>query len=116
MRDTRWSWISAPMSLIAHARSRLRQELVDRGSGRMNLCPRCRLDLTAAVRAHLYRCAMLPSEVRRRAQAVREAAQRLVKENHQLRDKSDVLIREAEAMLFETQRALREAMSKRTAS
>jgi transposase-like protein len=83
---------------------------------RTNLCPRCRQDLTEAVRAHLFRCAMLPSEVRRRAQEVREAAQRLVKESQQLRDTADVLIREAEATLFMRQRALREAMSKRATS
>jgi len=47
---------------------------------------------------------------------VRQAAQRLVKETQQLRDRSDVLIREAEAALFESHRALREAMSKRTTS
>jgi hypothetical protein len=86
------------------------------GGSRSNMCPRCRRDLTEAVRAHLFRCAMLPSEVRLRAQAVREAAQHLVKESQQLRDRSDVLIREAEAALFEKQRALREAMSKRIAS
>ena len=86
------------------------------GGSRANMCPRCRRDLTEAVRAHLFRCAMLPSEVRRRAQAVREAAQHLVKESQQLRDRSDVLIREAEATLFERQRALREAMSRRLAS
>ena len=85
------------------------------GGGRTNMCPRCRQDLTEAVRAHLFRCAMLPSEIRLRAQAVREAAQRLVKETQQLGDRSDVLIREAEIALFEKQRALREAMSKRTA-
>src|SRR4030095_7066169 len=84
------------------------------GGSRSNMCPRCRRDLTEAVRAHLFRCAMLPSEVRLRAQAVREAAQHLVKESQQLRDRSHVLIREAEAALFEKQRALREAMSKRT--
>src|SRR5262249_16370714 len=86
------------------------------GESRTNMCPRCRQDLTEAVRAHLFRCAWLPSEVRLKAKAVREAAQRLVKEAQQLRDRSDVLIREAEAALFERQRALREAMSKRTAS
>jgi len=80
-----------------------------------NVCPRCRRDLTEAIRAHLFRCAMLPSEVRLRAHAVREAAQRLVKESRQARDRSDVLIREAEATLFACQRALREAMSKRAA-
>jgi len=60
--------------------------------------------------------AMLPSEVRRRTQVVREAAQRLVKATQQVSDRSDVLIREAEIALFEKQRALREAMSRRAAS
>jgi len=86
------------------------------GGSRTNMCPRCRLDLTEAVRAHLFRCAMLPAEVQRRARAVRAAAQHLVKESQQLRDTADVLIREAEAALFESHRALREAMSKRTTS
>jgi hypothetical protein len=86
------------------------------GSSRTNMCPRCRTDLTEQVRAHLFRCAMLPSEVRLKAKAVREAAHQLVKQSQQARDRSDVLIREAEALLFERQRALREAMSRRTAS
>lgn len=86
------------------------------GGSRTNMCARCRRELTEAVRAHLFRCAMLPSEIRLRAQAVREAAQHLVKEAQQLRDASDGLVRQAEAVLFEKQRALREAMSKRTAS
>jgi hypothetical protein len=55
------------------------------GGSRTNMCPRCRRELTEAVRAHLFRCAMLPSEIRLRAQAVSEAAQRLVKEILQLR-------------------------------
>ncbi|PYN74154.1 MAG: hypothetical protein DMD96_30920 [Candidatus Rokuibacteriota bacterium] len=70
------------------------------------LCPQCRTDLTDSVRTHLYACAMLPEEVRRRAQGAREAAQALAKRSHQLRDSADVLIREAEAALD----ALREAM------
>ena len=86
------------------------------GGSRTNLCPRCRRDLTVAVRAHLFRCAMLPSEVRSRAVALRAAAQHLVKESQQARDKSDVLVQEAEAILFEMQRALRAAMSRRLAS
>jgi hypothetical protein len=86
------------------------------GGNRTNMCPHCRRDLTEAVRAHLFRCAMLPLEVRRRAQEVREAAQHLVKESQGLRDTSDVLIQEAESLLFERRRALREAMSRRTAS
>jgi hypothetical protein len=83
------------------------------GGSRTNMCPRCRRELTEAVRAHLFRCAMLPSELRLRAQAVREAAQRLMKESQELRDTS--LIREAEATLFESQRALRKAMAKSAA-
>ena len=59
---------------------------------------------------------MLPAEIRRRAQKVREAAQHLVKESQQLRDTSDVLIREAEALLFERLRSLRDAMSRRITS
>src|SRR5262245_3777885 len=90
-------------------------ELAADAGGRTNLCPRCHRDLTQSARAHLYGCAMLPSEVRLRAQEVRQAAQRLVKETQQLRDRSDVLIREAEATLFRSQRALRDAMSKRSA-
>jgi hypothetical protein len=59
---------------------------------------------------------MLPSEVRRRAQAVRGAAQHLVKQGQQARDRADVLVREAEALLFEGQQALRAAMARRAAS
>ena len=74
--------------------------------GRMHLCPRCRRDLTESVRAHLYDCVTLPKGVRRSAQAMREAAQRLVKGSRHLRDTSEVLQREAEAALH----ALRETM------
>ncbi len=81
--------------------------------GRTIMCPRCRKDLIENVRRHLSGCATLPSKVRLRAQAVREAAQRLVKRSQELRDNADVLIREAEAALFESQQALRAAMRKR---
>jgi hypothetical protein len=84
--------------------------------GRTNMCPRCRRDLTENVRRHLYGCAMLPPEVRLRARALREAAQRLVKQTQDVRDNADVLIREAEAALFESQQALHAAMSKRALS
>jgi len=53
---------------------------------------------------------MLPAEVRRRAQALREAARHLVKEGHQLRDKAEVLIQEAEAAVEETRRGLWRAL------
>lgn len=83
---------------------------------RTNMCPRCGRELTDGIRTHLYSCAMTPTEVRRRAQDVRGAAQMLIKESQQLRDTSDVLIRQAEATLFERQQALRVAMTKRMTS
>ena len=97
-------------------RFRLVQLATDSLSGSTNLCPRCRHDLTESMRGHLYGCAMLPNEVRRRAHEVRDAARHLVKQSQQLRDWSEVLVREAEANLYERQRALREAMSRRTVS
>lgn len=103
-----------PVCDISLRHTELAADILD--GSRTNMCPRCRRELTEAVRAHLFRCAMLPSEIRLQVQAVREAAQRLVKEIQELSDRSDVLIREAEAALFEKQRALREAMSKRTAT
>ena len=74
--------------------------------GRTHLCQECWRDLTESIRTHLYSCAMLPAEVRRRAQALREAAQLLVKESRQLCDTADVLIQEAGADLEKNQRAL----------
>ena len=103
-----------PACDLSYHYNELAAEMV--GGSRTNMCPRCRQDLTEAVRSHLFRCPMLPSEVRSRAVALRAAAHHLVKESQQARDTSDVLIREAEAVLFETQRALRAAMSRRLAS
>jgi len=78
--------------------------------GRTLLCPRCRRELTESVRAHLYSCAILPEEIRRRAQAMREAAQSLTKESRELRGTSDVLIREAEAALHALRETMRESL------
>ena len=92
---------------LACARSFQLSELAaDLLSGRTHLCPQCRRDLTDVVRTHLYGCAVLPAEVRQRAQARREAARLLVKESRQLRDKADVLFRESEAVVEERRRAL----------
>src|SRR5499427_2346433 len=41
--------------------------------GRTNLCPRCRTDLTASVRPHLFGCPILPEEIRRQTHEVRDA-------------------------------------------
>jgi len=103
--------VRCPACDISYRYTELAADMV--GGSRTNMCPRCRQDLTEAIRAHLFRCPMLPSEVQLRGRAVREAVQRLVKQSQELRDKSDVLIREAEAKVFEAQQALRTAMRKR---
>ena len=103
-----------PLCDVSYRYNELAAEMI--GGSRTNLCPRCRQELTEAVRAHLFRCAMVPAEVRLLGQAVRDAAQLLLKKSEQLRGRSDVLIREAEALLVKRQRALREAMSRRAAS
>lgn len=93
------------------ARSDYLSELVaDLLSGRTHLCPQCRRDLTENVRSHVYGCAVMPEDVRQKAQALRVMAQRLVKESQQLRDEADVLIREAEAAVEENRRALWQAL------
>jgi len=56
-----------------------------------------RKDLTENVRAHLFSCVTLPSDIRQRTQEVRDAAQALIKRSRELSDRTDVLIREAEA-------------------
>ena len=57
-------------------------------SGRTHLCPQCRRDLTDIVRTHLYGCAVLPVDVRQKAQALRKAARLLVKESRRLHEQS----------------------------
>lgn len=97
-------------------RFRLAELVTDPLGGRTNLCcTRCRRDLTQSARGHVYGCVMVPVEVRLTANAVREAAQHLVKEGQQLPDASGRLIRKAEGALVAKQRALREVMSRRTA-
>jgi len=64
------------------------------------------------MRTHLHTCAIVPHAVRQRAQAVRHAAQILVKESGGLRDQADVLMRVAEA----ASASLRETMAKAAAT
>ena len=89
-----------------------RELAADPLDGGSNLCPRCRKDLTENVRAHVYGCVVLPTEVRQRADALREAAQHLIKQSQQQHDRADVLIRQAEAALQERRKALRNALAK----
>jgi hypothetical protein len=80
----------------------------------------CQLHVTQSAKllhgVHLYRCAMLPTELLLKAQAVREAARRLVSQSQELVDNADVRIREADTALFLAQHALRAEMRKRTQS
>ena len=76
---------------------------------RSHECRWCHTDLTDSIRAHLFACAKLPAEVRRRAQMAREAARHLVKQSQQVRENADVLIREAEAALHALRATLRQA-------
>jgi len=78
-------------------------------------CPWCHTDLTDSIRAHLYGCAMLPTEVRRRAQAAREGARSLVKHSQQLRDAADLARREAEATLHALRETIRQSPNRRVA-
>lgn len=47
---------------------------------RSHLCPKCRADLTPALRSHLLACVLVPQDVRARAVETRDAARRLIKE------------------------------------
>jgi hypothetical protein len=51
---------------------------------------------------------VLPDEIRRRAEDARRTARRLIKDNRQLADRADVLMREAEAAIA----AFRETMTR----
>jgi len=68
------------------------------------------------MRAHLDGCAMLRAEVRRRAQAAREAARTLLKCSRQLSDAADVLLREAEAALYALRDTMRQAPTRSATS
>jgi len=68
--------------------------------GKHDFCPRCRTDLTAVLRQHLTECTwrrVQERETRERAREVRQQAQELSKTSQGLRDRADVLAREAEA-------------------
>ena len=67
----------------------------------LRCCPRCQRDLTEGVRDHLYKCSLSPEVLRRAAKEVREQTRMLVKQVAELRDREDLLIREAETTLQE---------------
>jgi hypothetical protein len=68
--------------------------------GDHDFCRACRTDLTATLRKHLVECTWIRVQVREtreRAEATRASAQEASKISAQLRDRADVLAREAEA-------------------
>lgn len=75
-----------------------------------HLCPRCRTDLTAGLREHLFACALVPTEVRWRAEDARDAARRLIRQHHQSSNLTDALMHDVESAIS----ALREAMKRVT--
>src|SRR5207247_2420465 len=81
---------------------------IDQFGIRSHGCPWCHTDLTDSIRAHLYGCAMLPAEVRRRAQAAREAARSLM-QSLQVRGTAEGLERQAEASLHALRETMRQA-------
>ena len=102
----RYCWNHAAAECSGYAKEyRITELATDLFGGQELLCPRCRANLIASVRAHFYNCSMLPAAVRQRAREAREVAQRLVKQVRELADRADVLMRELEGALH----ALREA-------
>jgi hypothetical protein len=105
----RYCWDHPVAECVKCARTLRHEELASDFLGsKTHLCPQCRTDLTESMRAHIYGCTMLPAEVRRRAVAARDSSRKLVKETHQLGDRADVLMRDAEAAIA----ALRESMKR----
>jgi NAD-dependent SIR2 family protein deacetylase len=66
---------------------------------RIHLCPSCRTDLTASLRAHLTTCPVVPGEVRPSAEKSEPLARRHVRESRDLSSRTDALMREAEAAI-----------------
>jgi hypothetical protein len=103
----RCCWGHAAANCTACAKNFRHQELAADLGHRTNLCPHCRADLTESMRGHIYSCAMLPEEVRRRARDAHDAARKLVKQST---DRADGLVGEAEAAIA----ALRETTRRTT--
>jgi hypothetical protein len=86
---------------------------VDALGGPARLCPWCRRDLTDSIRTHIYGCALLPEEIRRRGELAREAGQRLLSESDYLSDTALVLMRKSAAAQQAFRETLRQSVPKR---
>ena len=73
-----------------------------------HLCPRCRTDLTANLREHLFACAVVPTEVRWKAEDARNATRRLIRLQRQLSQQVAVLMRDVDSAIG----ALRDAIDR----
>ena len=78
---------------------------------KLRCCPRCQLDLTESVRDHLSNCSLSPEVLRRAAQEAREKTRMLIKQVSELRDREDLLLREAEATLREVRDGVERSVS-----
>ena len=64
----KFCWDHDVAACVTCGRSYRQHKLAADLSGpRVHLCPRCRTDLTASMRSHLYTCAFVPAEVRLRS-------------------------------------------------
>jgi len=95
---------------VCLGRFRQQELAADLARRRLHLCPACRCDLTASLRAHLRTCAAVPAHVRCRPLDASVAARRLRGESDALSGRADVLTREAKAAIT----ALREAIRRLT--
>ena len=74
-------------------------------------CPHCQAELLEAVREHIFDCPFPPDGLRRRARDTREIAQRLVKQAYELRDRAEVLMREAEVSAAALRESARQSVA-----
>jgi hypothetical protein len=109
----RYCFDHAVAKCIACAASFTQRDLgADLLGAQAHLCPRCRADLAASMRTHLYTCTLIPHEARQGAKAARDAARWLIKQSGGLHERAAVLMREAEAAAA----ALRQTMAKAAAT
>jgi hypothetical protein len=74
-------------------------------------CRHCQAVLLETVREHVFACPFPPEGVRQRARETRETARRLVKQAHELRDRADVLMREAEVAAAALRESARQSVA-----
>ncbi len=97
---TKFCWSHAVAECHVCAGRYRQQELAAELVGhRVHLCPSCRADLTASLRAHLTTCPAVPGQVRPSAEKSEPPARRHVRESHDLSSRTDALMREAEAAI-----------------